>query len=73
MTALTTYEGGRPEISEPLILNGKGWWSPELAELCREFSAAEIIDACDLLALDARRSNVPRLREYLRAGEARLK
>lgn len=58
---------------EMFMLNGKGWHSPELSALCKEFPDSMIRQACDELGLDPRRQNVARLREHLEAGEARLK
>jgi hypothetical protein len=58
---------------QPFMMNGRGWWSPELADLMKDFVAAEIRRACDELGMDPRRQNVEALRRYLTAGEARLK
>ena len=62
-----------PQVVPPFVLNGNGWWSPELAQLCADFNRAEITEACKTLDIDARRTNVARLRQYLEAGEATLK
>jgi hypothetical protein len=73
MTALTTYEGGRPEITQVFNLNGVGWYSPELTELLRDFGPGLVRQACDELGLDARRTNTNALRRHLNEMEARLK
>jgi len=63
----------RPQVTEVFLLNGKGWCSPELTELLRDFGRAQVLDACNHIDIDARRTNVPRLRSYLEAQEAKLK
>jgi hypothetical protein len=62
-----------PGICEPFVLNGKGWASPELSALCRDFGHAQVRSACAALDLDPRRQNVAALRAHLEAQEARLK
>jgi len=63
----------RPETVEPFMLNGRGWWSPELSELLCDFSRALVTQACDELNLDARRTNINELRKHLQDAEDRLK
>ena len=54
-------------------LDGRGWCSPELSMLLRDFTDAMVRQACDELGIDARRSNVAALRRHLEAQEARMK
>jgi len=63
----------RPQVTEVFSLNGKGWCSPELTELLRDFGSELVRQACDDLDLDPRRQNIPALRTRLEAMEARLK
>jgi hypothetical protein len=65
--------GQGPEVTEPFLLNGKGWWSPELSGLRRDFGASLVRQACDELQVDPRPQNVDRLRGFLERWEARMK
>jgi hypothetical protein len=62
-----------PETVEPFMLNGRGWYSPELSELLRDFGRPLVTQACDELRLDARRTNINELRKHLQDAEDRLK
>lgn len=65
--------GQGPEVTDPFLLNGKGWLSPELSVLRRDFGDGLVRQACDELGLDPRRQNVARLRGFLERWEARMK
>jgi hypothetical protein len=76
MTSAVTSDEGQvasPEIVAPFVLNGRGWWSPELYALCVDFNRSDIAAACEEFELDPRRQNVPALRAHLESMEARLK
>lgn len=62
-----------PEVTEAFLLNGKGWWSPELSVLRRDFGDGLVRQACDELGLDPRRQNVPALWAHLVREEDKLK
>ena len=62
-----------PETVEPFMLNGKGWYSQELSDLLRDFGRPLVMQACDELGLDARRTNINELRKHLQDAEDRLK
>lgn len=70
---MSTVTGINPELVEPFCLNGRGWWSPELSALRVAFGDGLLRQACEALELDARRQNVPALREWLEGQEDRLK
>jgi hypothetical protein len=62
-----------PEVSEVFMLNGRGWHSPELSVLIRDFGSAQVKQACAALDVDPRRQNVPALRRCLEAMEGAMK
>jgi hypothetical protein len=62
-----------PELVEPFMLNGKGWYSQELSELLRDFGRPLVMQACGELGLDARRTNINELRKHLQDAEDQLK
>ena len=73
MSPATLPPTWRPEVAAVFTLNGKGWCSPELSALLVDFGPGLVRQACDELNLDARRTNIPALREHLTAEEAKLK
>jgi len=66
------FNGSLPEVTDVFMLNGKGWHSPELTVLCRDFGRGLVVQACDELNLDPRRQNIAALREHLEAIEGRM-